>query len=97
MAEDNENRRLIEQVERQATRLRRARRERDSLLAGAGYIGVLGLVLVLPVVAGAYLGVWLDNLSPGYSVRWTLGCILLGLVIGVMNVWYLQRGGGDGG
>jgi len=42
---------------------------------------------VLPVVAGAYLGHWLDNLAEGYSVRWTLSMIILGVFIGAVNVY----------
>jgi Putative F0F1-ATPase subunit Ca2+/Mg2+ transporter len=40
---------------------------------------------VLPVVAGAYLGRWLDSLVAGYSVRWTVSLILLGVVVGAVN------------
>jgi ATP synthase protein I len=46
---------------------------------------------VLPVVAGAYLGHWLDGLAPGYSIRWTLSLLFLGLVIGGFNVYFLIR------
>ena len=56
------------------------------------YLGTLGLVLVLPMVGGAYLGHWLDGLRPGYSMRWTLGLLFLGLVVGVFNVYFLIRG-----
>jgi ATP synthase protein I len=72
-------------------RLRRAERERRTLLAQTVYLGTLGLVFVLPVVGGAYLGQWLDGLVPGYSLRWTLGLIFLGLIIGAMNVYLLIR------
>ena len=46
---------------------------------------------MLPVVAGAYLGQWLDGMSPGYSMRWTLSLLFLGLVIGAFNVYFLIR------
>jgi len=48
--------------------------------------GTAGLLLVVPMVIGAYLGRWLDEQSAGYSARWTLNLILLGLVVGVVNV-----------
>ncbi|HYW93037.1 MAG TPA: AtpZ/AtpI family protein [Gammaproteobacteria bacterium] len=80
-------RRLREQAERK----QRAERERRSLLAQTTYLGSLGLVFVLPLVGGAYLGRWLDTLAPGYSVRWTIGFLLLGLVVGGMNVYLLMR------
>jgi len=43
--------------------------------------------LVVPLVAGAYLGRWLDGQSPGYSVRWTVNLILLGLAVGAYSVY----------
>jgi ATP synthase protein I len=33
------------------------------------------------------LGRWIDEQSPGYSVRWTLNLILLGLAVGIFNVY----------
>jgi ATP synthase protein I len=83
--------RLEHSVNRRVERLRRAERERRTLLAQTVYLGTLGLVFVLPVVGGAYLGQWLDGLVPGYSLRWTLGLIFLGLIIGAMNVYLLIR------
>ena len=78
-------------VEREVARIRRAERERPTLLAQTVYLGSLGLVFVLPVVAGAYLGSWLDGLVEGYSVRWTLSLLFLGLVVGGVNVYLMIR------
>lgn len=83
--------RLHERVEGQARRLRKAERERPTLIAQTVYLGTLGLVFVLPVIGGAYLGHWLDTLAEGYSTRWTLSLIFLGLVVGAVNVWLLVR------
>jgi ATP synthase protein I len=79
--------RLRRQVERQARRMRQADRDRPTLIAQTAYIGILGLLFVLPVVAGAYLGRWLDGLAAGYSIRWTLSMIFLGVIIGAINVY----------
>ena len=87
--EDND--RLHTRVEQQAKRLHQAERERPTLLAQTVYLGTLGLVFVLPVIAGAYLGAWLDSLLAGYSMRWTLSLIFLGLVVGAINVWLMIR------
>lgn len=84
-------RELRERVERQAKRMKRAERERPTLIAQTIYLGTLGLVFVLPVVAGAYLGHWLDSLVAGYSTRWTLSLIFIGVVIGAINVYLLIR------
>jgi len=71
--------------------MQRADRDRPTLLAQTIYIGTLGLVFVLPVVGGAYLGRWLDTLATGYSLRWTLSLLLVGVAIGAMNVYLLIR------
>lgn len=82
---------LRKQVERQAQRMRKAEHERPTLAGQTVYIGTLGLLFVLPVVGGAYLGYWLDNLTEGYSVRWTVSLLLLGVVIGALNVYLFIR------
>jgi ATP synthase protein I len=71
--------------------MRDAERERPALMAQTVYLGTLGLVFVLPVIGGAYLGNWLDSMVEGYSMRWTLGLIVVGLVVGAINVWLLIR------
>lgn len=86
-----EQQRLAEQVERQAERMRRAERERPTLLAQVRYLGVLGIVFLVPVIAGAYLGRWLDGLAEGYSVRWTLSLICTGIFVGAVNVYFMIR------
>jgi ATP synthase protein I len=83
--------RLAQRVEQQAERMRRAERERRTVLAQTVYLGSLGLMFVLPVVAGAYLGHWLDEKLAGYSMRGTLSLMFLGIVIGAFNVYWLIR------
>jgi ATP synthase protein I len=83
--------RLCDAVQRRSKRLQRAERERHQWLSQTVFIGTLGLVMVLPVVGGAYLGAWLDGRLPGYSQSWTLSLILLGLLVGAVNVYLLIR------
>ena len=78
---------LKKQVERQARRIQKAERERPTLIAQTVYAGMLGLLFVLPVIGGAYLGNWIDNQISGYSVRWTTSLIILGVMVGGMNVY----------
>ena len=52
------------------------------------YGGTLGLLFVVPIVAGAYFGRWLDTQMSGYSVRWTISLILLGIAVGAYNVMH---------
>ena len=78
---------LKRHVEQQARRMKQAEEERSSLLAQSVYLGTLAVLFVLPVVAGAYLGNWLDQLTAGYSVRWTVSLILLGVAAGGWSVY----------
>lgn len=82
---------LRKQVERQARRMQKAERERPTLLSQTIYIGTLGLLFVVPVVGGAYLGRWLDDMLSGYSIHWTISMILLGVFVGAMNVYLFMR------
>jgi len=82
---------LQKAIRKQRDRSDKARRARRTLLADTVHVGTLGLVFVLPVVGGAYLGRWLDSLSSGYSLRWTLSLIILGIVLGVINVIFNLR------
>ena len=67
--------------------MQKAQDDRATLLGQTIYIGTLGLLMVLPVVGGAFLGHWLDGLVSGYSVRWTVSLILLGVFIGAVNIY----------
>ncbi len=82
---------LKEAVERDTERLRRAQREKPGMFGLMLYGGTLGILFVVPIVGGAYLGRWLDTLVAGYSVRWTVSFIVLGIGCGAWNVyWYLR-------
>jgi len=82
---------LRESVERQARRIDKGLRERRSVMAQTVYLGTLGPLLVLPAVGGAYLGQWLDSLAAGYSIRWTVSLIVLGIALGALNVYFFLR------
>ncbi|MEN8801347.1 MAG: AtpZ/AtpI family protein [Thiogranum sp.] len=85
------NEQLRKRVEQQARRMKQAEKDRPTLIAQTVYMGTLGLVFVLPVVGGAYLGRWLDGLVEGYSIRWTMSMLFLGIIIGAVNVYLLIR------
>ncbi|WP_305908688.1 AtpZ/AtpI family protein [Methylomarinum sp. Ch1-1] len=82
---------LLMQIDYRIRRYKKARQEKSSILAQTLFLGTLGLVLVLPIIGGAYLGWWLDSLADGYSMRWTLSLLLLGVLVGVINVYLLVR------
>jgi ATP synthase protein I len=83
----NNQEKLKTEVEKQVDRLRQAEKDRPTLLAQTMFLGSLGLLFVLPVIVGAYAGRWLDGLAEGYSIRWTVGMIMLGVAVGAMNVY----------
>jgi len=87
----NNKKDLKHQVERQARRMKKAELDQPTLIAQTVYIGTLGLLFVLPVIVGAYLGHWLDSQATGYSVRWTTSLIIFGVFIGGVNVYLFIR------
>ena len=61
----NRQQQLKNRVDKQIERIKQAEKDRPNLLSQTIYIGTLGLVMLLPIVAGAYLGHWLDGLVAG--------------------------------
>ena len=82
---------LKEEVTKQIRRMKQAEEDRPTLLRQTVYLGTLGLLFVVPVIVGAYVGRWLDGLVTGYSMRWTLSLIVLGVGIGAVNVYLNVR------
>ena len=82
---------LKTKIENQVIRMKKAEHDRPNLFSQTIYIGTLGLVMVLPLIGGVYLGHWLDNMMEGYSMRWTLSLLLVGVVIGIFNVYFLIK------
>ncbi|WP_435627208.1 AtpZ/AtpI family protein [Candidatus Ferrigenium straubiae] len=82
---------LRKAVEKQVKRMKRAEKERSTLLAQSVFMGTLALLFVLPVIVGAYLGNWLDNMAEDYSILWTMVLLFAGLVLGIVNVYIFVR------
>ncbi len=83
--------RLKHNIEAQARRIVQADRDRPTLLAQTVFLGTLGLLFVLPLVVGVYLGHWFDGHQAGYSYRWTMSGLAAGLVVGGINVYLYIR------
>lgn len=90
MTTDNHDQ-LKREVAKQVQRMKRAEQDRPTLLAQSIYLGTLGLLFVVPVVVGAYVGRWLDGLYEGYSIRWTLSLIVLGVIVGAVNAYQFVK------
>ncbi|MBM4201090.1 MAG: AtpZ/AtpI family protein [Gammaproteobacteria bacterium] len=87
----NDDERLQASIQRRVERMRQAERERPGLLAQTAYLGTLGLIVVLPMVGGAFLGRWLDQRVAGFSMHWTLSLLFVGLVVGVYSAYLLIK------
>jgi len=70
-----------------ARKLRAQRNSTRGVWLGLGMMGLIGWSVVVPTLAGAALGVWLDNRHPGRH-SWTLMLLVIGLVIGCLNAWH---------
>ncbi|MDP1773560.1 MAG: AtpZ/AtpI family protein [Methylobacter sp.] len=84
----NNRQQLKKKIDNQVKRIKKAEHDDRPNLPS---IGTLGLVMVLPVIAGVYLGHWLDDMVEGYSTHWTLSLLFAGLVIGIFNVYFLIK------
>lgn len=83
---------LLDSTSEDVRRLQKREKQPATLIGLMLYGGVLGILFVVPLVGGAYLGRWLDSLAQGYSVRWTLSLIVLGIALGIYNVIHFLRG-----
>ncbi len=75
------------EVGAKAARKLRARKSTHGVWLGLGMMGLIGWSVALPTLAGAALGIWLDNRHPG-SYSWTLMLLIIGLSIGCLNAWH---------
>lgn len=83
---------LREQIKKKVKRMTQAEKDKPTLLAQTVFLGTLALLFVLPVIGGVYFGHWIDTQMVGYSYRWTIIFLVIGLFIGGMNVYlYIRR------
>ena len=70
-----------------ARKLKARRNPAQGVWFGLGMMGLVGWSVVVPTLAGAALGVWLDNRHPSHY-SWTLMLLVIGLVVGCLNAWH---------
>lgn len=76
-----------QQVGIKANRKLQAKRHRTpGVWFGLGTMGIIGWSVVVPTLAGAALGLWLDKHYPR-NQSWTLMLLVAGLVVGCFNAW----------
>ena len=78
---------FIGAIQRAVSRLRRGRAEGEpSVSWQLGQIGVLGWIVVTPLLAGLFLGRWLDHRFLT-GVFWTAALIFAGGAFGFWSAW----------
>jgi ATP synthase protein I len=83
--------RLQEKIEQKAKRLETAEEEKSTILSHTVFLGTLALLFIIPVIAGIYLGRWIDEQLAGYSYRWSISLLMTGIVLGCINVYFYIR------
>jgi ATP synthase protein I len=79
---------LADRIGAKADRKLRARRDgAPGVFFGLGMLGLVGWSVVVPTLAGAALGGWLDRHHAG-THSWTLALLVAGLAIGCLNAWH---------
>lgn len=74
-------------IDAKAARKIRARRSVQGVWFGLGMMGLIGWSVVVPTLAGAALGIWLDSRHPEKH-SWTLTLLIVGLAVGCLNAWH---------
>jgi ATP synthase protein I len=87
----NNQQRLKKNIESQVKRIKKAEHDRPNLLSQTVNLSTMVLVMLLPIITGVYLGHWLDGRIEGYSMHWTLSLLIIGIVIGIFNVYFLIK------
>lgn len=78
---------LLRAAREEAARARRARRDPEpSLGARLGHIGLLGWMIVMPVLAGVWIGRQLDR-ALGTGVMLSGALVMLGAALGLWFAW----------
>ena len=87
----NDQQRQVKDTGRDIERMEKRERDPVTMRSLLVYGGMAGLLFIVPIVLGAYLGRWFDSITEGYSVRWTVSLIILGIVVGAYNVYHFMR------
>lgn len=82
---------LVKGVRMRGARHRRGLREGEpSVARRLAQIGVLGWIIVVPMLIGIFLGRWLDRVFHS-GLFWTGPLLLAGLALGCWSAWKWMR------
>ncbi len=78
---------LVKGVRLRGAREQRGRREGDpSVARRLAQIGVLGWIIVVPMLIGVFAGRWLDR-TFNSGLFWTAPFLMIGLALGCWSAW----------
>jgi ATP synthase protein I len=84
--------RLQKEVDLRVQRLQSQSSRNGHWVRETRHLGTLSLLMVMPIIGGAYLGLFLDKKSSGYSIYFTIAGLLLGVAGGLTSVFlFLKR------
>jgi len=76
-----------EEIKRKQKKRQKAEKEKyRSMWFGLGMFGVVGWLVMIPVIIFTAIGIWIDSAYPG-PVSWTLILMFTGLILGLLNAW----------
>jgi ATP synthase protein I len=75
-----------ETIDAKQVRMLVSRAEESGKWIGFTSFGVIGWMIVVPLMAGIALGIWLDSTFPS-SHSWTLMLLSAGLIFGCISSW----------
>lgn len=90
-AGDENQQKLTAGVKADIKKIEQYNKEKKGVLAQTIFLGTLGLIFIIPVIVGAYVGVWLDDKLKGFSISWTISLIFVGIIVGAMNVYFFLK------
>lgn len=77
---------MINSVRKARERQRWQREGEPSVMRFVGQIGVLGWIIVTPILIGLFIGRWVNS-QLGTGIFWSAPLMLVGVVIGCWSAW----------
>lgn len=87
MSEPDDDDPLVRNIRLRSRRRERAQREGEPTITGRlAEIGVLGWIIVVPVLIGLFVGRWLDELTH-LQLLFTAALLVAGFALGFWSAW----------
>jgi len=88
-----ENDAFRDEIESSVRNYKTSKKRRKEFWKYLTRVTVIGWLFVIPVVAGAYLGRYLDTRYAS-NISWTITLIIIGVAVGIYNAWHFIDGKG---